>query len=381
MPHIRKSAYCFNCGTALDQHDNFCRHCGQENDDRNVSLGQLVLEYIDENIGIDSKLLRSIKPFFTYPGALTLAFLQNKRRLYVPPLRLYLVFSLLFFVTLSYYTTKDLDTDDGSDHNYNSLADLRREDSLNYVKESPRLIRMYDSLIHVGQLNKDTQSVNRYTKRKLKRLQGKFEFDSTIELNFGPNTFTFKRWDLLNKAKSDTALVLDQGWDVNWFTIRFIRQSRRLMVQDSGLVIATFMLENASSAAFLMVPLLALLFKLAYLRHRYTYVNHLVHILHIQAYVFAWSTLYILLKWISLPPGSPSQKGINFLSGDLPLWLDVIWTAMIIITNVYVWKSLKNVYGQNVWKTTLKYIFFFSMWLVAFVMLLILLTTLGYLFF
>ncbi len=91
---------CMNCGTVL--RGPYCHVCGQKDDDYRRPFMSLSNEFMSDNFQWDSRILRSLIPFVLMPGTLTRAFLQGRRGVYVTPLRLYVVISLIFFVTLAF---------------------------------------------------------------------------------------------------------------------------------------------------------------------------------------------------------------------------------------------------------------------------------------
>lgn len=97
---------CPNCGSALKRDDNFCRHCGQENHDLRVPFRHLLLEALEGFIHFDSQSLRTVFTLLVKPGRLTNEFRAGKRKSYVPPVRLYIFLSFLFFLLLSLISGK-----------------------------------------------------------------------------------------------------------------------------------------------------------------------------------------------------------------------------------------------------------------------------------
>jgi len=87
---------CRNCGVALQ--GRYCHACGQKAVASVVSLRELLHEVFHEFAHLDdSKIVKTLKLLLFKPGELTAEFLHGRRAGYVPPLRLYLVCSLLFF--------------------------------------------------------------------------------------------------------------------------------------------------------------------------------------------------------------------------------------------------------------------------------------------
>jgi len=87
---------CRNCGVLLQ--GRFCHACGQKAAHSDVSLRELVHEAIHEFAHLDdTRIVQTLKLLLFKPGELTAEFLRGRRARYIPPLRLYLVCSLLFF--------------------------------------------------------------------------------------------------------------------------------------------------------------------------------------------------------------------------------------------------------------------------------------------
>jgi hypothetical protein len=89
------SKTCFNCGTALT--GPFCPNCGQKSVPLNPRLFDVLHEFFHELLHIDGKLFSSIRQLLLAPGFLTREQFDGRRARWVPPVRLYLVFSVLYF--------------------------------------------------------------------------------------------------------------------------------------------------------------------------------------------------------------------------------------------------------------------------------------------
>jgi hypothetical protein len=87
--------HCENCGTEL--RGPFCHHCGQHDIDFHRSFGHMFLDALENFFHFDAKLFRSIVILLFQPGKLTAEFNAGKRASQVPPFRLYLFVSVLFF--------------------------------------------------------------------------------------------------------------------------------------------------------------------------------------------------------------------------------------------------------------------------------------------
>jgi len=86
---------CLNCGAPLTGH--FCAHCGQKAEATNPTVREFGHELLHEIAHVDGKIVQSTIRLLTRPGVLTREHFEGRRARYVSPIRLYLVFSVLFF--------------------------------------------------------------------------------------------------------------------------------------------------------------------------------------------------------------------------------------------------------------------------------------------
>jgi len=109
MPSVRNpKTRCPNCGTTID--DNYCPHCGQENENRIVSIRLLIEDAISNFFTLDARLPQTLWPLLVKPGFLTREYIAGRRARYARPSRLYLAISVIFFFTLSIVTGGTIDT-------------------------------------------------------------------------------------------------------------------------------------------------------------------------------------------------------------------------------------------------------------------------------
>ncbi len=114
---------CQNCGTPLD--GEYCGNCGQRNVDLERPIWSLVADVIKETFEVDGRAWLTIKTLFRYPGKLTSEFLAGRRRRYTPPLRLYLVTSISFFVLVAWLAQSGLLLDPGQDPVFDAAVQAR----------------------------------------------------------------------------------------------------------------------------------------------------------------------------------------------------------------------------------------------------------------
>lgn len=100
QPAAAGTNLCENCGAPLG--GEYCSACGQRHFEHPVHhFGHFVSEALEDLTHADSRLWRTLIALLFRPGFLTREFLDGRRVRYLPPVRLYLVLSLLFFVIVS----------------------------------------------------------------------------------------------------------------------------------------------------------------------------------------------------------------------------------------------------------------------------------------
>jgi hypothetical protein len=87
---------CRNCGAALS--GPYCHECGQRALDLRLNWRAVAGEALSAFFNLDGKFPRGLVHLLFFPGKLTRDFLDGRRASQIPPLRGYIVISLLFFL-------------------------------------------------------------------------------------------------------------------------------------------------------------------------------------------------------------------------------------------------------------------------------------------
>ena len=89
---------CRNCGAEVD--GKYCPECGQLAASFHRPIWSLVGETIADTFTLDGRLARTLPVLLFRPGRLTRNYTEGKRARYVPPFRMFLLASLLFYLML-----------------------------------------------------------------------------------------------------------------------------------------------------------------------------------------------------------------------------------------------------------------------------------------
>jgi len=99
MPELSPTT-CSNCSETLPAGARYCPACGQSLIELSRPWTELARELLEELFDFDGRMFISMKLLLTRPGFLAHEYIRGRRRTYTPPLRMYLVVSLVFFFVL-----------------------------------------------------------------------------------------------------------------------------------------------------------------------------------------------------------------------------------------------------------------------------------------
>ncbi len=273
-----------NCGAQMA--GPFCHHCGQEAGSAVRFFGSLVAEFFRETISLDSRVMRTLLALIVRPGYLTNAYLRGQRRRFVPPLRLFLFTSLVCIFTIW-------------------LLNVTGERGL--VTASPV------EAANVGEMDPAQEPADRII------------------------------------ALDGNDLSLDFPWlseeDNRRLEARLEKSVEKIRSDSNDF--ANDVLENIPQTTLLLVPLFALLMKLAYPFAGRYYVEHLIHTLYGHAFLFLAVLLLIGLEFGDTrlsASAAPALRWLGHLLGFLEALL-FLWLP------AYFLLSLRVVYGQS-WRMT-----------------------------
>src|SRR5262245_2906694 len=100
---------CPNCSTPVT--GRFCPNCGQRQGVTHTSIARVIRDVLEEQFSLDAPLPRTLVALFFRPGLLTREYMSLRIARYVPPLRLYLACSVIFFLFLSLVSARSIQID------------------------------------------------------------------------------------------------------------------------------------------------------------------------------------------------------------------------------------------------------------------------------
>lgn len=307
--HERADKICLNCGTSLYGH--YCHVCGQENNEPKESAWHLIKHFAEDVTHFDGKFFSSLKNLIRKPGFLAEEYIKGRRAAYLPPVRMYLLYSAIFFLAIFSMAGEAGHTDERIAHfrdsveehstsnfiGYHRQALLGSEDDITYLCFDRRLahngVHVYDSIQNALPDSMKDTGPERFIARRLAA--------AATVYHRNPNEF-------MEKA--------GEGF-----------------------------MHSSSKIFFFLLPVFALLLSLLYIRRKeYYFVAHAVFSIHFFCLVFMMALLYALLF---------NYGGGSHNANRLVLWLLLF---INIGTYIYLYIAMLRFYKQGWFKTFIKWL-------------------------
>ncbi len=97
---------CKNCGCKF--YGKYCPECGQSIKNYDQPLKLLLVDFAGNLFAFDTRVWRTLSSVFLKPGKMESEYVAGKRSKYMPPFRLYVFVSFLFFLLLAYVSNQSL---------------------------------------------------------------------------------------------------------------------------------------------------------------------------------------------------------------------------------------------------------------------------------
>ncbi|MBO6793600.1 MAG: DUF3667 domain-containing protein [Balneolaceae bacterium] len=108
---------CLNCDS--DNVEQFCPNCGQKAQATRQPLRVFLSDAVETLFNIDSRWFHTFRDLFLKPGKVTREYIAGKRASYLPPLRIYVSISVLYFLMVQWVDSSQVffinfNNDDGN---------------------------------------------------------------------------------------------------------------------------------------------------------------------------------------------------------------------------------------------------------------------------
>jgi hypothetical protein len=403
QPPAPQTLVCANCHATLA--GEYCAVCGQRHEPHVHTVAHFAGEAFESISHADSRVWRTLLFLLSKPGRLTREFFDGRRVRYLPPFRLYLVISVLFFLVVGlggggrdsgepmFQIDKPKTAED--------IAALNKmADTLESRKAGPggptttgeiaaqlRALAREEAAELEAEKAKSTESKRKVVAAPLIAQPSPLPDESALapappataegdDATADEVADAFAA-DLAEKvaqkgaekaasrkragdADVDDAITIATGEEVEGGIDEFCKQfveanskdksasnaNRESVLRwckrfdDKGVgAIGEALAHNIPRAMFVFLPLLAFCMKLIYWRPKRYYVEHLLFMVHNHAFVFLAATLVMLIGMIPYV-------------GD---YAALLYWATFFYMAWYIYRAMRNVYGQGRGLTVVKY--------------------------
>ena len=325
----------------------FCYFCGQP--DRNFMrfFPVLLRDLMEDLLDLDSRFMRTMKPLLFKPGRLTRDYMEGRRFRYAPPMRLYIFSSIVFFLLAALLSTNSILLTSSADESGISIfldepaAEQQTvEDALNNLPPDVR-----------EKVDTDEIPVEGWDREVV-----------TSPLKVEDIQFNDEPWDRETNP-------VDIKWLPVWLNDRINDEvegspHKAEQINENPNLIIEKVFDILPATMFLLLPVVALIFKFWYLFAKRYYIEHLIFSLHNHAFLFVSLTLILLAN----------VSGTQLTAYDHPQAASAMNWVMVVIGTwipLYLLISLRVVYRQN-WLMTMGK---FAMIGLSYMTLLLLVTT------
>lgn len=387
---------CENCHEPLN--GPFCANCGQEVDSKLKYFWVVIMHLLDDIFSFDSRASRTLLPLIARPAFLTNEYFAGRRVHYVPPLRLYLFISIVFFITLKFFVASDDNnilnindkqgivnqvqahiksleqqqfevkksieatppvaaseteqinaesdlkmqqlTDDIAKFN-GYLADLNRDYSENNNK---KIIKVTKELVELEFIkatedlsDKEKERVTKLLARRDKFINGTDTGPLKSDFTIGNSEDGSLRFDFLSEETNQK---------LSKFSKDFSEKAEKAFNSDTGPLVEE-VIGKLPQLMFILLPLFAALLKIMYAFSKRLYMEHLTVALHSHSFIFVVLLLSEMLDvfYKYLKPTHPDIAG----------FVETVASALLVWIPIYLFIMQKRVYKQGYFFTWIKF--------------------------
>lgn len=348
--------HCRNCGEPLASDALYCPKCSQKYTDGRITIKALLYDFFESLLNFDAKIFRTIRDLFI-PGKLTNEYFQGKHVSYISPVRIFFAMAVVHFAVMGFLGGDifKLNNTDGNGmresyqpyrNAYQAVfmeeLDSAKQLVLQEFPKNPSVISALDSL---------TKQMKDPRQDSLPMGYLQFKKGFTID----PQELHVSQGDLIiHETNPDTFFNM---YHIHG-TLNRLQIGQEAHFYMEGKSFSSFVISKLIWMVVLMMPALALVLKLLYIRRRRYFVEHLIFSFHYHAFAFLIISIAIILHvlgWFQTNPNDDNSPPI---------------AVGVVLVLVYLFIAMRRVYKQGFWKTFFKfsilnfsYIIIFSLFL------------------
>ncbi len=360
--HAHGHGACANCRAALQGH--YCHHCGQCAHNPLKHVGHAIEEVFESFWHLDGRIFRTLRDLLV-PGRVALNYLRGQRVGYVQPLRLFVILTLFtFFVGKLTLHVDDMTLNGGDNTLFANAQTVQEVEAIRAAQQAGIERQLAASPAATPAFTVAMAALNAAAARRTSELRGQpapapdtvasamtraaqaaGQATGRQQATVFDSDINGRPWD------PQTNPVLVQGMPAffnHWLNQRLANGKANVerMGGKTDLYVQAF-LTALPGALFFLMPVFALVLRVAYLGRRIGYLEHLV----VALYSHAWLMLVLLATFLTIGvTGAIGNRVVNAIGDGIHV---VLWLSV----PVYLLWMQQRVYGGRGWATLARYVF------------------------
>lgn len=301
---LRADKTCLNCGHYVEEH--FCPNCGQENTEPRKPFHYLFTHFFEDFTHYDGQFWGTIKNLLFKPGRLTNFYLEGKRQVFVPPVKLYIFISFVTFLLIAFSDVRPDNLITVSPNAQDNIAEHLDPAKIIEQEKKNGPISKEDSLYIMKTLSPLTEKKDSaYVASSMLDMKKPIDKDSKFK---GANNL--QEYDALYKDGSFIQRNIERPFAKKYFEYREQGVPKGEIINNFTM---TFF-HTIPKALFLYMPLFAFFLWLFHNKKKWWYFDHGVFTLHYFSFLlFMVFFTMVIYKIFNLMPYSGFLKAISYL--------------------------------------------------------------------
>ncbi len=321
---IPEEKLCLNCEAILPENAKFCPACGQKNSDGRIKFIHLIGDFFSHFFNLDYTIFPTLRDLLV-PGKLTRQYFMGRHKKYVSPLRIFLLATIFLIAALSFVI--QFNNFEMEEIKEARAARLQMEFVADFDTAAVKVMQTFKG----GNVKKSIDSLRSKIPiiNNIRARKDSIKINSIVKIEGEGIDVIISADDFENLSPKEVAEKYEVG---DFWKQMLLQQSIKFMKDPRSFF--RYSIGKVLWLGFFMMPILALLYKLLYVRRNFYYVEHLVFGYHVHTFVFILTGLYLFIS-----------KQISPAFSSIP----------IIIIAIYIFLSMKRFYRQGILKTFIKY--------------------------
>jgi hypothetical protein len=322
---------CRNCGVMVKH--RYCPNCGQLAASFHRPFYSLVAETVSDSLALDGRIARTLPKLLFRPGALSRDYSAGKRARYVPPFRLFLLSSLIFyFVAFAFINSNGV----------NALEQIETGDGPALSEEESEALSEYLSQ-NGGLDERELEEIIERARANGAEAEQEATSDAAPDQPVPDSDESESEENNVNLGSNELGERLEAAAERTFENPRLFTTAAETWAPRLSLIL---------------VPLTILALSLMYAWRRRIYVyDHAIHALHLHSWIYLSSTLAF---------------GLSALMGG---WVAGLYYSIAL--PVYTMFSMRGAYGTGYLQAFLRMMVLSFFWLVSLTALIVALVILS----